>query len=99
MSAPGALTGAWQLLRCDAPLEFQPGTRMEFADDGALHYTIPAPEGVLRVALRWHIDGGRLHTAHEDGSNAVVVGVARSDADVLTFDFGGPRAWFVRIVK
>jgi hypothetical protein len=95
---PGALIGSWQLLRCEAPLEFQPGTRMEFVDGGVLRYAIPTPQGTLDVAMRWRVDGGTLLTTHEDGSNAVAVGVDRSEADVLTFDFGEPRAWFVRVV-
>ena len=35
------LIGTWQLLRCEAPLEIQPGTRMQFAADESLEYAIP----------------------------------------------------------
>jgi hypothetical protein len=90
------LIGSWQLLRCDAPLEILPGTRMHFATDKQLEYAIPAEGRLMRVTLRWRVDGAVLHTEHFDGSNPVDVGIARGEADVLTFDFGGPRAWFVR---
>ena len=90
------LVGVWQLLRCESPLEIQPGTAMHFLADNDLEYAIPAGEQLLRVTLKWHVEGGILHTAHDDGSNPVQVAIAHGDADVLTFDFGGPRAWFVR---
>lgn len=91
-----ALLGTWQLLRCDAPLEIQPGTRMRFASQEQLEYTIPTAEGAMRVTLRWRVADGQLHTVHEDGTNPVQVAVWMGLADILTFDFGGPRALFVR---
>ncbi|MES3034267.1 MAG: hypothetical protein V4813_09745 [Gemmatimonadota bacterium] len=95
-SASEALVGTWRLLRCEAPLEIQPGTTMRFGADGTLDYVIPTGDGVLRVALRWRLDAGTLHTMHEDGSNPVTVAASIGEADVLAFDFGGPRAFFVR---
>ncbi|HYW49313.1 MAG TPA: hypothetical protein VE861_01835 [Gemmatimonadaceae bacterium] len=91
-----ALLGSWQLLRFDAPLEIQPGTRMHFALPERLEYTIPTADGALYVSLRWRVEDGQLHTMHEDGTNPVQVAVWMGLADILTFDFGGPRALFVR---
>jgi len=90
------LIGTWVLLRSEAPLEIQPGTQMHFADDGELTYVIPTADGALSVALRWRLEAATLYTAHEDGSNPVAVSVAIGDAEVLVFDFGGPRSFFVR---
>ena len=91
-----ALLGEWQLLRCEVPLEIQPGTRMSFRSDGALDYAIPTADGVLRVTLRWRLEQGTLHTVHDDGSNALAVAATIGEAEILSFDFGGPRAFFVR---
>lgn len=90
------IVGTWQLLRCEAPLDIEPGTRMQFDLPDRLAYTIPTASGPLHIALRWQVHGAMLHTAHEDGSHPVQVAVSRGAADVLTYDFGGPRAWFVR---
>ena len=95
VSAPW-LIGTWQLLRCEAPLEIQPGTRMQFAADESLEYAIPTADQLLTVTMRWRLDGAVLHTMHEDGSNPVEVRVSLGDADVMAFDFDGARAWFVR---
>ena len=92
------LLGVWHVLRCEPPVEIQLGTRMQFSANDDLEYAIPAGDGLLRVTLKWRVDGGILHTAHADGSNPVQVAIAHGEADVLTFDFGGPRAWFVRML-
>ena len=91
------LIGTWQLLRSEAPLELQPGTRMHFAADESLVYSIPTAERHLTVTLRWRLDGAILHTMHEDGSNPVAVRVSLGEADVMAFDFDGPHAWFIRV--
>ena len=96
-TATAWLIGGWRLLRCEAPLEIEPGTQMHFSVNDDLEYAIPAGDRLLRVTLKWRIEGGMLLTTHDDGSNPVQVGIAHGDADVLTFDFGGPRAWFVRM--
>ncbi len=91
------ILGTWQLLRADAAVELQPGARMHFGADQRLEYTIPGPEGVFCVTLVWRVDGGaRLRTHLEDGTNPVEVEVYVDAHDVMTLDFGGPRAWFVR---
>ena len=90
------LIGSWQVLRCDKPLEIQPGTRMHFGHGQRLDYAIPAVDRMVTVTLRWWLDGELLHTEHQDGSNPVQVRVTLGAADVLMFDFDGPRAWFVR---
>lgn len=90
------ILGRWQLLRCEAALDLEPGTRMEFEADARLEYTIPTATGPLRVPMRWRLDGDVLHTQLDDGTNPVQVIVSLGDAEVLTFNFAGPRAWFVR---
>jgi hypothetical protein len=90
------LIGTWQLLRCEAPLEIEPGTRMHFATDDRLEYSIPTADRPLQVTLQWRLEGDILHTQHADGSNPVQVRVTHGEADVMTFDFDGARAWFVR---
>jgi hypothetical protein len=90
------ILGTWQLLRCDAALELQPGTRMHFGTDQRLEYTIPTADGALRAELVWHLADGVLQTELEDGSNPLQVRATLEAADVLTFDFGGRLAWFVR---
>jgi hypothetical protein len=90
------LIGTWELLRCEPPVEIQPGTRMMFLADHRLEYAIPAADATLSVTLHWSLSNGVLRTAHDDGSNAVEVAATHGAGDVLTFDFGGPRAWFVR---
>jgi len=90
------IVGSWRLLRCEAPVEIEPGTQMTFAAPAEMQYSIPTAQGPLRVELRWRIDGSMLHTEHLDGTNAVEVAVAHGAGDVLTFDFRGPKAWFVR---
>jgi hypothetical protein len=95
-SADAWLLGRWQLLRCEAPLEIQQGTRMHFRGDACVEYSIPAGGQTLQLELHWQFDGAILHTVHPDGTNPVSVRVTKGAADVLTFDFNGPRAWFVR---
>jgi hypothetical protein len=90
------LIGTWLFLRCEPPLEMEPGTRMRFASHEALEYLIPTATGPLSVTLRWRVTDGALYTEHTDGSNAVTAGIAIDDTGVLSCDFGGPRAWFVR---
>ena len=90
------LIGTWHVMRSEAPIEIQPGTRMHFGADGNLEYAIPTGGQILSVVLRWNLDGEMLRSVHTDGSNPVAVRVSRGEADVLTFDFDGPRAWFVR---
>lgn len=99
-TVPGPSTdwilGTWQLLRCDPELELQPGTRMHFGADQRLQYTIPTADAALRADLVWHFADGVLQTNLDDGSNPVLVRATLEAADVLTFDFGGRLAWFVR---
>ena len=83
-------------MRSEAPIEIQPGTRMRFGADSTLEYAIPTGDRTLSVSLRWSLDGDALRTVHADGSNPVDVRVSLSEADVLTFDFDGARAWFAR---
>jgi hypothetical protein len=93
---PERLSGTWLFLRCEPPLEMEPGTRMRFASDALLQYMIPTATGPLTVALQWRVADGVLFTKHTDGTNPVTARVAIDDTGVLSYDFGGPRAWFVR---
>ena len=88
----------WRLLRCEPPLEIEPGTAMCFRPPDLLEYMIPAADTTLSLMLRWRITGNELRTEHPDGSNPMRVDVALTGEGVLTFDFGGPRAWFVRAI-
>ena len=90
------LIGSWQLVRFEAPIEIQPGTRMRFGADSNLEYAIPTGDQTLSVILRWSLNGDVLRTVHADGSNPVDVRVSLTDAGVLTCDFDGARAWFAR---
>ena len=90
------LRGGWRLLRCDAALEFAPGTRMRFNADATLDYAIPTDDGELHVRLSWRLEGATLRTDLPGGGHPVAVGVVQGQAGVLEFDFGGARAWFVR---
>ncbi len=95
--AEARILGTWQLLRAEASLGLEPGTRMHFGANRQLEYTIPAAEGALRVVLVWRLEGALLHTCLDDGSNPVEVHVSIDDAALLTFNFGGPTASFVRV--
>jgi hypothetical protein len=90
------LFGTWLFLRCEPPLEMEPGTRMRFAAGDVLQYMIPTATGPLSVSLQWRVADGVLFTEHTDGTNPVTARVAIDDTGVLSYDFGGPRAWFVR---
>jgi hypothetical protein len=90
------LFGTWLFLRCEPPLEMEPGTRMRFSPDEELQYLIPTASGPLAVTLQWRVADGILYTEHSDGSSPVTARVAIDDTGVLSYDFGGPRAWFVR---
>jgi hypothetical protein len=46
--------------------------------------------------MRWRVEKGKLHTMHEDGTNPVAVRAVVGEAEILSFDFDGPRAFFVR---
>jgi hypothetical protein len=91
------LIGTWQVLRSEAPLEIEPGTRMAFSDGGALQYTIPTAHGPVAANLRWHVVDAVLHTVLDDGTNATSVHIVHGDGDTLMCDFGGPRAWYIRV--
>jgi hypothetical protein len=91
------LLGTWSILRAESPIEIQPGTEMQFAENGHLEYAVPTGEGMIRVSLRWALNGSMLRTTFDDGSNEVEVNASLGDGDVLVLDFGGPRAWYVRV--
>jgi len=93
---PAWLLGAWHLIRAEAPLEMLPGTRMEFGEGGQLEYALTVEGRTTRFALVYRVDGDLLHTENPASPHAAEAHVSLGDDDILTLDFGGPRAWFAR---
>ena len=90
------LLGTWRLYRADAPLDFAPGVRMEFAADGALRYHIDVGGTDRVVDLLYRVEGDTLHTENVTVPHTVSVKFAREGEDVLALDFGGATAWLMR---
>lgn len=95
-SAPVWLLGAWHLIRAEAPLEILPGTRMEFGEAGHLEYAVTVEGRITRFALAYRVDGDLLHTESHTSPHSAEARLSLGDDDILTIDFGGPRAWFAR---
>jgi hypothetical protein len=96
-ASPAWLIGTWSILRAETPIEIQPGTEMRFSDNGMLEYVVPTGDGTIRVSLQWTLSGSTLRTAFDDGTNPVEVNATLGEGDVLVLDFGGSRAWYVRV--
>ena len=94
--APAWLLGAWHLIRAEAPLEMLPGTRMEFGQGGHLEYALTVEGRTTRFALVYRVDGDLLRTENPASPHAAEARLSLGDGDILTLDFGGPRAWFAR---
>lgn len=90
------LIGTWRLLRADAALDFAPGVRMEFHDEGTLHYHVDVGGRDQVIDLRFRIEGDMLHTENPAAPHAMSVRIAQGAGGVLVLDFAGPRAWLVR---
>ncbi len=93
---PTWLLGTWRLLRADALLDFAPGVRMEFRDEGQLHYHIDVGGTDQVVSLRYRVDGDVLHTENPTAPHAMSVRITHGAGDVLLLDFAGPQAMLVR---
>jgi hypothetical protein len=90
------LIGTWRLLRADATLDFAPGVRMEFLDEGTLRYHVDVGGRDQVIALRFRIEGDMLHTENPAAPHTMSVRIERGAGGVLILDFAGPRAWLVR---
>jgi hypothetical protein len=90
------LLGTWKLYRADAPLDFAPGVRMEFAEDGLLRYHIDVGGTDQVVELVYRVEGDTLHTENVIEPHSMSVKFAREGEDVLALDFGGACAWLMR---
>ena len=90
------MLGTWRLLQADAPLDFAPGVRMEFAPGDQLFYHVDVGGRDQVIALVYRVEGDTLHTENPAAPHAMSVRFARGVGDVLLLDFGGPRASFVR---
>ena len=90
------LLGIWRLLRADASLDFAPGVRMEFRDDGQLHYHIDVGGTDQVVELIYRVDGDVLYTDNPASPHSMSVRFTHGVGDVLLLDFGGAQATLVR---
>jgi len=90
------LIGVWRLLRADAQLDFAPGVRMEFRDDGQLHYHIDVGGTDQVVELIYRVEGDLLHTDNPASPHSMSVRLTHGAGDVLLLDFGGAQATLVR---
>ena len=88
--------GTWRLTRADATLDFAPGVRMAFFDDGTLHYHVDVGGRDQVIALRYTVEDDRLFTEHAETAHRASVRIALGTADELHLDFGGPRAMLQR---
>ena len=90
------LLGTWRLYRADDSLDFAPGVRMEFANEGVLRYHINVGGTDQVVNLLYRVEGDTLHTENLIEPHVVSVKFAREGEDVLALDFGGASAWLMR---
>jgi hypothetical protein len=98
--APGAgLIGRWRLMRADALLDFAPGVSMEFRSGGRLLYGFDVGERRHSIQLVYRVEGNVLHTDHPGTMHEVAARFEFGPGDVLIFDFGGQRAWFIREIR
>lgn len=90
------LRGTWRLLRADAALDFAPGVRMEFREDGELRYHVDVGGRDQVITLRYRLEGETLHTELDAAAHSMSVRITEGMGGVLVLDFAGPRAWLVR---
>ena len=90
------LLGRWRLMRADTSLDFAPGVSMEFKPGGRLHYGFETGHQRQTIHLVYRVEGNDLHTEYPGTTHEVVAHFEFGAGDVLIFDFGGARAWFVR---
>jgi hypothetical protein len=90
------LLGTWRLLRADAGLDFAPGVRMEFREEGRLRYHVDVGGRDQVIELRYRVEGDLLHTENPAAPHTMSVRLSEGVGGVLMLDFAGPRAWLVR---
>ena len=93
---PAWLLGRWRLLRADPTLDLAPGVRMEFRSGGRLLYSIPVEGREHLIPLVYRVRGDILRTDNPAAPHATATRFALGAGGVLTFDFAGALAWFVR---
>ncbi len=95
-SAERRLLGPWRLMHADAALDFAPNARMEFLPGGRLNYSFSLANIRHDVALVYRISGDELLTDNPDVPHARSTKFRFGAGDVLTLEFAGATAWFVR---
>jgi hypothetical protein len=93
---PSWLLGTWRLMRADAALDFAPGVRMEFLQNGHLNYHVDVGGRDQIISLRYRVEGDWLHTDNPAAPHTTSVKLAHGEGDVLLLDFAGPQAVLVR---
>ena len=90
------LLGIWRLMRADPSLDFAPGVRMEFMEEGQLHYHIDVGGRDQVVALVYRVEGDLLHTDNPASPHSMSVRIVHGVGDVMILDFAGAQAMLVR---
>ncbi len=90
------LLGTWRLMRADAALDFAPGVRMEFLNDGLLRYHIDVGGTDQVIELRYRVEGDTLITDNPAAPHSMSVRFSHGVGDVLMLDFAGALAWLIR---
>lgn len=90
------ILGIWRLLRADPSLDFAPGVRMEFCQEGALRYHVDVGGRDQIIDLIYRLDGDVLHTDNPASPHSTSVRIVHGEADVMLLDFAGAQAMLVR---
>ena len=93
---PPQLIGRWRLFRADPSLDFAPNVRMEFQEGGRLRYTFDAGDNPQSLMLVYRVEGDMLFTDNPSAPHARETRFRFGPGDVLTLDFAGAMAWFIR---
>lgn len=72
---------------------------MDFRPGGRLLYAFDVGERRETIHLVYRVEGNLLHTDHPGSTHEVAARFEFGPGDVLIFDFGGQRAWFIRVVQ
>ena len=90
------LIGRWRLFRADSSLDFAPDVRMEFLDGGRLRYEFHAGGNLQSLMLIYRVEGDQLFTDNPAAPHVQETRFRFGPGDVLTLDFAGAVAWFLR---
>jgi hypothetical protein len=94
--SPPWLLGTWRLMRAHHSLDFAPGVRMEFREEGQLRYHIDVGGRDQVVSLIYRVEGDLLHTDNPAASHTMSVRIVHGAGDILLLDFAGAEALLVR---